>query len=148
MNIRMLVFTMITCVGAAYAQTNFYANVTNLWFKGDKSNVFALANARLSQNSNDIAGLVLKMECYCAWLDLPQVSNSILRVIQIGDTVTTSNFVRRFQIERQELLDDLELFKTYPTPQELSIEREKANIIHKELPTYLFDALEEDGYFN
>jgi hypothetical protein len=148
MNNRVLALAMIACVGVAQAQTDFYTNVTNLWYQGDKSNVFALANARLIQNSNDIAGLVLKMECECAWLDLPQISNSILRVIQIGDIVSTSNFVQKFQVERQELLDDLELFRTYPTPQELPIERGKANIIHKELPTYLFDALQKDGYFD
>jgi hypothetical protein len=143
----MWTLAVVACVGIAQAQTNFYTNVTNLWYQGDKSNVFALANARLTQNSNDIAGLILKMECQCAWLDLPQVSNSILRVIQIGDSVTTSNFVQKFQIERQELLDDLELFRSYPTPAELQTEREKANIIHKEMPTSLFDALQKDGYF-
>lgn len=137
-----------TCAGAVQAQTNFYNTVTNLWYQGDKSNVFVMAESRLAQNTNDIAGLILKLECQIAWLDLPHISNSVLRVIQVGDTITSTNFVQKFQIERQELLDDLELFRSYPTPEELPTERQKGNINHKELPTFLFDALYKDGYFN
>lgn len=133
---------------AVEAQSNFYANVTNLWYQGYKTNVLAMAEARLAANSNDIAGLILKMECKIAFLDLPEVSNSICSVIQVGDTITTSNFVKRFQREREELLDDLELFKTYPTSEQLPIERAKAFIKNKEFPTYLLDALQIDGFFN
>ena len=46
---------------AVLAQTDFYANVTNLWYQGNKTNVLAIANARLAQNSNDIAGLILNL---------------------------------------------------------------------------------------
>jgi hypothetical protein len=139
---------LITATGSnSLAQTNFYTTVTNLWYQGYKSNVLELANAKLEANSNDIAGLILKMECKIALLDLPEVSNSILRAIQIGDTITSSNFVKRFQVERNEMLEDLNLFRTYPSAIEEPNERAKAFIKGKELPTFLFDALNEDGYF-
>ena len=143
----MLIF-IIGCSSVVQAQTNFHAMVTNCWYQGEISNVLVLANTRLAANSNDIAGLILKMECKIAFLDLPEVSNSIWSVIQAGDTITTSNFVKRFQREREELLDDLELFKTYPTSEQLPIERAKAFIKNKEFPTYLLDALQIDGFFN
>jgi hypothetical protein len=143
-----MLLILATCVCAVQAQTNFYTTVTNSWYQGDKSNVFVMAESRLAQNTNDIAGLILKLECQFAWLDLPQLSNSVLRVIQVGDTITSTNFVQKFQIERQELLDDLELLRTYPTTEELQTERQKGNISQKELPTFLFDALYKDGYFN
>jgi hypothetical protein len=143
-----MLLILATCVCSVQAQTNFYTTVTNSWYQGDKSNVFVMAESRLAQNTNDIAGLILKLECQFAWLDLAQLSNSVLRVIQVGDTITSTNFVQKFQIERQELLDDLELLKTYPTPEGLPTERQKGNISQKELPTFLFDALYKDGYFN
>ena len=132
-----------------FAQTNFYSNVTNLWYQGYKSNVLSLAEARLLQNTNDIAGLILKAEYDLEFLELTSISNSYERVIQVGDTITTTNFVKRFVVERQEYLDFLELFKNEPIPENrLNEEKAKANINHKELPTGLLKALEKDGYFN
>ncbi|MDD2600148.1 MAG: hypothetical protein PHO37_13140 [Kiritimatiellae bacterium] len=59
----------IVCRTCVFAQTNFYTNVTNLWYQGYKTNVFAIANERLAQNTNDIAGLILKAEFHFAHLD-------------------------------------------------------------------------------
>jgi hypothetical protein len=87
------------------------------------------------------------MECDIAFFNLPEISNSIWKVIHVADTITTSNFVQKYTVERQEMLDDLELFKTYPTPAELPVERAKATIPNKPLPTYLLEALQKDGYF-
>ena len=52
----------VFCGMYVFAQTNFHTNVTNLWYQGYKTNVLAIANERLSQNTNDIAGLILKAE--------------------------------------------------------------------------------------
>ena len=145
---KLVVILIVISGSAVFAQTNFYTNVTNLWYQGQISNVLTVATNRLTVNSNDIAGLVLKMECDVALLNLSAISNSILRVIQIGDTITTENFVKKFQIEREEMINDLELFKTYPTPNDLPTERAKAFIKNKEMPTYLFEALNKDGYFD
>ena len=63
MNKIIIIFTLIVGVGTVVqAKNNFYANVTNLWYQGYKSNVLNIANARLAANTNDIAGLILKAE--------------------------------------------------------------------------------------
>jgi hypothetical protein len=62
--ILMVVLTTI-CGTMVLGQTNFYSNVTNLWYQGSKSNVLEIANARLAQNTNDIAGLILKCKSFC-----------------------------------------------------------------------------------
>jgi hypothetical protein len=133
----------------AQAQMNFYTNVTNLWYQGYKSNVLAIANARLNANSNDIAGLILKAEYDLEYLELSTISNSFQRVIQAGDTIASEHFVKRFELERQEYLDFLDLFKNEPIPaNELPAERAKATINHKDMPTRLIEALQKDGYFD
>jgi hypothetical protein len=141
--------TVIVFVGAVQAQTNFYTTVTNLWYQGYKSNVLSLAEARLLQNTNDIAGLILKAEYDLEFLELTSISNSYERVIQVGDTITTTNFVKRFEWERNDYVDGLDWLKNEPIPaNELPAEKAKANIIHKELPTKLIEALQKDGFFN
>jgi hypothetical protein len=131
------------------AQTNFYSTVTNLWYQGQKSNVLALANARLSQNTNDIAGLIIKAEYALEFYEMENISNSFLRVIQVGDTITTTNFVTRYQVIKQDILWLLEDFSENPvTEQEIQTERPKASINQKHLPASLIEALHKDGYFN
>jgi len=133
------------------AQTNFYTNVTNLWYQGgvNKTNVLIIANERLMANTNDIAGLILKAEYDLEFLELKTISNSFQRVIQIGDTITTTNFVNRFELERQDYLDGLDMFKNEPIPvNELPAEKAKAYIKEKPLPTKLIEALQKDGYFD
>jgi len=134
---------------SSFAQTNFYTNVTNLWYQGYKTNVLEIAEQRLNVNSNDIAGLILKAEYHFAFLEVSAISNAYLRVLQVGDTVATTNFAKRFVIERQYITDILDDFTESPvTPDELLRDKPKANIIHKPLPTKLIEALQEDGYFD
>ena len=133
----------------AQAQTNFYTNVTNLWYQGYKSNVLAIADARLAQNTNDIAGLILKMEYNTEFSVMSEISNSFWRVINVGDTITTSNFVARFPRKRENLLTILSFIDENPlSPAELAIEQAKGNINHKPFPDHLIEALQKDGYFD
>ena len=148
---KLLVAFMLTVANGnvSLAQTNFYTNVTNLWYQGYKTDVLEIAEQRLNVNSNDIAGLILKAEYDLAFLELATISNSFQRVIQIGDTITSTNFVKRFEVERENLLELLDVFKNEPIPMnELPVEKAKANIIHKPLPTKLIEALQKDGYFD
>ena len=109
---KMLIGLMLAVCGgvAGLAQTNFYTNVTNLWYQGYKSNVHAIANVRLAANSNDIAGLILKAEYHLAFCERAQLSNAYLRVIQRADTITTTNFAKCWQEGggRQDYFDILE----------------------------------------
>ena len=138
--------------GASLAQTNFYENVTNLWYQGYKTNVLAIADARLAVNSNDIAGLILKAEYHLAFCEEEAVSNAYLRIIQVGDTVATTNFVKCWQTEgaRQNYMDIMDHMAEYPlTPQQIQQERLKGFINEKPLAdAYLIEALQKDGYFD
>ena len=144
--LAILVLAFGTC---AQAQTNFYANVTNLWYQGYKSNVLAIANARLEQNTNDIAGLILKMEHHIAFSDMSEISNSFWRVINVGDAITTTNFVAKYPEKRENLLGILEFIRDNPVSSEdLAAEQAKGNINHKPLPAALIEALQQDGFFD
>ena len=137
--------------GTVFAQTNFYTNVTNLWYQGHKTNVRAIANARLAVNSNDIAGLILKAEYHLAFCEESALSNAYLRVIHVGDTITTTNFVKCWQEEggRQDYFDILDDMAENPlTPQQIQQESLKGLINEKPLAdAYLIEALQKDGYF-
>jgi len=150
---KLVVTLMFTVVGgnAILAQTNFYTNVTNLWFQGYKSNVLEIANTRLVANSNDIAGLILKAEYHLEFCEDRMLSNAYLRVVQIGDTITTTNFVQRWQaISRDSILGVLDdIAKNPMTDQEIQTERPKGFIKHKPLSDgRLVEALLKDGYFD
>jgi hypothetical protein len=138
--------------GAGLAQTNFYTNVTNLWYQGYKSNVLAIANARLAANSNDIAGLILKAEYHLEFCEEAAISNAYLRIIQVGDTITTTNFAKCWQTEgaRQNYVDIMDHMAENPlTPQQIQQERLKGFINKKPLgDAYLIEALQKDGYFD
>jgi len=135
-----------------FAQTNFYANVTNLWYQGYKSNVLNIATARLATDTNDIAGLILKAEYHLEFCEDMAISNAYLRIIQVGDTIATTNFVKCWQEEgaRQNFLDILDHVAEKPlTPQQIQEERLKGYINEKPLAdAYLIEALQKDKYFD
>ena len=151
---KKLVATLVLAIagnGVVFAQTNFYTNVTNLWEEGYKTNVLAIANARLAVSSNDIAGLILKAGYYFSFLEDSSISNAYLRVLQVGDTIMTTNFVSEYQGSSREsilwLLDDLA--ENPMTEQEIQAEKHKAFIKYKPLPHgKMIDALQKDGYFD
>lgn len=134
------------------AQTNFYTNVTNLWWKGDKSNVLNIANARLAINSNDIAGLILKANYDLEFLEVSSISNAYLRVLEVGDTITTTNFIKCWQtnLSRQCIIRLLDVISENPlSAQEIQEGKIKALIPNKLLPDAdLIEALQKDGYFD
>ena len=149
----MIGFMMIVILGSAgLAQTNFYTNVTNLWYQGHKTNVLEIANIRLTANTNDIAGLILKAEYHFAFLEVESISNAYLRVIQVGDTITTTHFAKEWKENksRERIVLILDDFSEDPiTPQEIQAEKHKALIPRKPLPDAdLIEALQKDGYFD
>ena len=144
---------MIAGLGTSHAQTNFYTNVTNLWYQGYKTNVLAIANERLAANSNDIAGLILKGGYHLAFTEVTEISNAYLRVIQVADTITTTNFAACWNKERWGRQDYLHILDVIVerklTPQQIENDRKKGFIKGKRLPdSYLIEALQKDGYFD
>ena len=149
----MIRFMVISVAGSvSLAQTNFYTNVTNLWYQGYKSNVLEIAEQRLAANTNDMAGLILKVNYHIAFCERAAYSNAFLRVIQVGDTITTTNFVNYWQEggSRQNFLDILDYVAGNPlTPQQIQTESLKGFINKKPLADdYLIEALQKDGYFD
>jgi len=153
---KLMIGFMLTAVSGSVGltQTNFYTNVTNLWYQGgaSRSNVLTIANARLAVNTNDIAGLILKANYDLEFLEVGTISNSYLRVIQVGDTITTTNFLKNWQegLSRYAILHLLDVIAENPlTPQQIQKGKIKALLPRKPFPDAdLLETLQKDGYFD
>jgi hypothetical protein len=149
----MIGFMLMAASGSTgLAQADFYTNVTNLWYQGgeSRSNVITIANARLAANTNDFAGLLLKAHYHIEFAEVDMISNAFLRVVQVGDTIATPNFVERWQGKSEEIPLFLEMLAEEPlTPQEIQEQKNIALIPHTPLPyADLIEALHKDGYFD
>ncbi len=129
------------------AQTNFFTNVTNLWYQGYKSNVLAIAEQRLQQNTNDIAGLLLKVEYQVEFFQFSQLTNTMNTLLTVSESYTGSNFLQRLPVLREDL-DVMRQFSTnYPSGQ-LEVDLQKTNQTGKIMSfTISLEALQKDGYF-
>jgi hypothetical protein len=147
---RKLITLSILCGSCfvAQAQTNFYTNVTNLWYQGFKTNVLQIAEQRLLNNTNDIAGLLLKMEYELAFTELATLSNSMQRVLSVGATVQTPKFKGLYNELTFRLQMLLGFIKDYPL-EELPADKAKALINEKPLSgSNYIKALQDDGFFD
>ena len=90
----------IAIASNAFAQTNSpidnFSVVTNLWYNGYKSNVLAIAEQRLAANSNDLAGLILKMEYNLEFCNDACFSNDIFRILTAAGTITNGMFRQNY----------------------------------------------------
>lgn len=125
----------------------FYTNVTNLWKRGEHTNVLALANARLASNTNDIGGLILKAAYDYAYSDRNTLSNSLIRVIRVGKNIHTPCFTPIFRFS---CLDIKSIFDTLATETD---EEHAADILKLQGPHHSFPfsillrALDRDRHF-
>ena len=151
---RFLIGFMMSVIAgsASLAQTNFYTNVTNLWYQGDeyRTSVLTIANERLAANTNDFAGLLLKAHYHLAFSEVDEMTNVFSRVLQVGNTITTTNFVKRWPEGSKNILFVLKFLNEYPlTPQDIQEGTDKALIPHLPFPDAdLLEALQKDGYFD
>jgi hypothetical protein len=143
-----LIITAVFLIGnSVYSQTNFTENVSSLWLSGQKTNVLSIATNRLVVNSNDMAGLILKMEYEIAFLDFPEVTNTMQQVLTQGGLITTTNFAQCFEGTSRGINHLLYVLPLYPT-NEIAGDRLKGNISGKPFSyTKILQALEDDGYF-
>ena len=131
----------------AFGQTNFYEEVSSMWYSGNKTGVLNIAEQRLQQNTNDIAGLILKMDYQIEFVELDAMSNTMQRVLDVGSQVTTTNFVAAFSLVQSDINHLLQMLPLYPT-NEIAGDIEKASIANKPLTSgYAIKALQNDGYF-
>ena len=142
-----IVFGILVVSTAESQTTNFYTNVTNLWFQGYKSNVLEIAEQRLNASSNDMPGLLIKLAYEEEFLLIDSISNTVNNVIAVGGTITNKNFKGYYTSfkENQEFM--LEFLATYhPTLPELIQERAKGLISQKPFIYYKYlEALQKDG---
>lgn len=142
-----VILSLALMTSAALAQTNFTETVSTLWYDGYKTNVLNIAEQRLQANSNDIAGLILKMEYELEFLQLDAATNTMNRVLQVGGMITTTNFVAVFPKLEGSINHLQAVLPLYP-PDELAADQGKCNISGKPLSTSeILQALEDDGYF-
>ena len=140
-------FVVLAGVLESFGQTNFYDEVLALWYAGQKTNVLNIAEQRLQQNTNDIAGLILKMDYQIEFVELDVVSNTMQKVLDVGSQITTTNFIAVFPLVQSDINHLFEMLPLYPT-NEIAADREKANLASKPLTSgYAIKALQDDGYF-
>ena len=143
----------ITAVSVLLAALNLsasetYANITNFWHSGQHSNALAIAEQRLSANTNDIAGLLVRASWDFAFSDASTLSNSLLRMVQVARTVSSPAFTNILWITEwdvESVLANVE--KETPEQRQEDVLKETAP---GNLPHYWheLDALDQDGYFN
>ena len=75
---------------------NTYHAVTNDWYNANFTNVLELAESRLAANTNDLVGAYLKLSWDICFSDASTLSNSVTRVLDIGDTVQNAAFSNEF----------------------------------------------------
>ena len=130
------------------AQTvDFYTNITNLWYLGQKTEVLALGEQRLNVNSNDMAGVIIKLEYEEEFVQLNLISNTLNKINFIGETITNKNFQACYPDLKESNDLMLEFLKEYhPTPAEIIIEQAKSLIPNKPFALYKeLEALQKDG---
>ena len=111
----------------------FYANITNLWWQGRMSNVLAIAEQRLMCNSNDVAGLILKVECDLNFINLDSISNSLERAICCGKTITSPTYSSLYPFFKYCMEDFLDVHTEYYSPEEIASDRAKALLPEKRM---------------
>ena len=151
---KTIVILTIMLAAQLFAQTNApidnFALVTNLWWNGYKTNVLQIAEQRLAANSNDLAGLILKMEFNIASNNVECFSNDINAVLANLCIVNGTNFARAVDDFRFDLNASLDFLQNgfHPTQEEISEDKAKFTINGK---PFVYEqelkALHDDGLF-
>ena len=106
-----------------------------------------MGQERLNINSNDMAGLIIKLEYYEEFLQLGGLSNLLIKTSMIGASITNENFNACFPDFNEGIQWSLEFLSTYkPDSTELAIERAKGLIPNKPFSYFKeLEALQKDG---
>lgn len=86
----------LATVALASPTENTYHAVTNDWYNANFSNVLELAESRLAANTNDLVGAYLKLSWDICFSDASTLSNSVTRVLSIGDTEQNAAFSNEY----------------------------------------------------
>lgn len=127
--------------------TSYFDNITNLWYTARFSNVLEIANERLSSDTNDIAALLMKASYDVAFNEATVVSNSLRRVLAVGQRVASPAFSNVFQITKIDAKGILRYMSLRNNDQKLDDwvkEAQPGLDIHH---IHELKALDDDGYF-
>lgn len=141
-------FALGLALAPALQASPYFTNVTNEWWQGRQTNVLTMAEARLAANTNDIAGLLMKASYDFDFSNSTILSNSLVRVLSVGETVTSPAFTNAFWLTR---LDIRGTFITLAreTPEEHASDMRKVmGAGHPMAYSDELKALDEDGYFD
>ena len=148
MKMRLLLFVCFTVViYHAGAQTDFYTNVTSLWSSGNSQEVLNIADQRLAQNTNDLAGLLLKFECEGEQLQFDNMTQILEKILAVGALYSGTNFSKEYHW-LQSASAIFNIVKTNYTPEDYSAELAITNVSGRRLVFEdVLKALRDDGYF-
>ena len=138
-----------TLLFASHSSASTYFNtITNLWYTGHQTNVLQMAETRLAQNTNDVAGVLMKASWDFAFSDAVVLSNSLNRVLNAGETVQSSCFTNVFRITRLDVVCVLNAVANETVAQRTA-DLAKQNRPGR-WPHFIEElkALDADGYFN
>lgn len=136
----------LSLVGSALA-SDYYNAITNLWHQGRQTNVLAMSEQRLATNSCDIAGLLMKASYDFDFSNAATLSNTLVRVLAVGDTITTPAFTNVYKILRFDIRGTFKTIAT-ETPEEHAADMLKVQGVgHPMAYEDALKALDDDGYF-
>ena len=146
--VLLVCIAVFVVASAILAETNFTDQVSRMWFQGQKAGVYSIATNRLAADTNDLAGLILKMEYEIAYLSLDDATSTMQRVLQVGSTVSSTNFAETFPGFEADINNIKAMILQYPAG-ELTADQGKGDIAGKPLPhEEVIRALEDDGHID
>ena len=146
-SVLVLFFSVLTTVNGENQIS--YSWLTNMWFQGggSRTNVFAISEQRLNTNTNDIVGLLLRLEGDFEYSVMGDMSNTLQRVVSVGATITNQHFAALYPLVQADAKYFTQSFLPNYTLEDWSNDVQKAEI-PETLMTHgpLFEALWKDGF--
>ncbi len=148
-SLAFLFLSSTACVVADAPSLGDFATVTNLWYEGHKSNVFAIAEQRLAANSNDLVGAIMMFDYDLEFSNEGNYSNDVRRIFSSTNNLPIGTFVNNIDLVTSALNGFLDYLSSNPmTPAAVQKEKSKALIIHKPMSNeILLQWLHDDGLF-
>ena len=133
----------IVNINGDYAAHTFA--VEKLWENGDKNKVYALCQARLAKDPDDVAGLFLMYEYYYSFVDIDSLLNTGLHLLEVSKRVINKpNFSSVRPLLARSVMHRCEQYSNYSIRNgSQKVDLQKSPFFHSEILL----ALEADGMF-
>jgi len=134
------------CALFATPSTNSLEAVKADWYEGRYTNVYELAVERFASNSNDLVAAHLAMEYETCFGSREAFSNSVMRLVEITDTVTHPALTNEFAETREDWIWYATEFLPSRTDEQLEQHRAKCRQIHRVLSSdYILEMIDDAG---